>query len=203
MSAELKAQTEHVVGYLASRAFAVDEIAGVLGLSMTKLLLLHADLICASQPPFAEYVRLRGRRLARTLDRAEKLVVYDAIAELTGRVKVYPLSLNNRVANAIRSTVRQSFRLQKLPYPSMKSSELEPALGYTIEDLMTHVESQFEDGMTWENWGRWHIDHIRPRCSFVYRALGDEEFKACWSLSNLQPLWAGENMRKSGRYPYQ
>lgn len=63
-------------------------------------------------------------------------------------------------------------------------------LDYTVEDLKTHLESKFTSGMTWENHGEWHIDHIVPVSNFKFKSIDDEDFKKCWSLDNLQPLWA-------------
>ena len=73
---------------------------------------------------------------------------------------------------------------------------------YTLEELMTHLERQFLHGMTWENKGDWHIDHIIPRSSFEYSSPDDQEFKKCWALSNLQPLWAVDNIRKNAKIDY-
>ena len=73
---------------------------------------------------------------------------------------------------------------------------------YTLEELMTHLERQFKPGMSWENKGDWHIDHIIPRSSFEYSSPDDPEFKKCWSLSNLQPLWAVDNIRKNAKLDY-
>ena len=79
------------------------------------------------------------------------------------------------------------------------SRKIEEMLGYTMDDLRIHLERQFTKGMNWEKFskGKIHIDHIRPKKSFD---LSDyEEWKACWGLPNLQPLWAKENLRKSAR----
>jgi len=73
-------------------------------------------------------------------------------------------------------------------------------LGYTIEELMRHLEKRFSEGMTWENYGEWHVDHIRPMASFNFTSPEDEEFKACWSLDNLQPLWWLDTLSKGLRY---
>ena len=73
-------------------------------------------------------------------------------------------------------------------------------LDYTLEDLKKHLESKFENGMTWENYGKWHLDHIIPACSFKYDNHKDEDFKKCWSLDNLQPLWAVDNLKKGSRH---
>lgn len=75
----------------------------------------------------------------------------------------------------------------------------ERLVGYTLVDLMAHLEALFVPGMNWDNIGRWHIDHRRPRSTFEYSSPEDEAFKECWSLENLQPLWAHENMRKGAR----
>jgi hypothetical protein len=75
----------------------------------------------------------------------------------------------------------------------------EKLLGYSILDLMKHIESLFKDDMSWENIGKWHIDHIVPIASFNYSSTEDDDFKRCWSLNNLQPLWALENISKGAR----
>ncbi len=74
----------------------------------------------------------------------------------------------------------------------------EKIVGYTLEDLKRHLESLFQPGMTWENYGfwGWHIDHIKPVCSFNYQDFNDSQFQECWGLNNLRPLWAKDNLRK-------
>jgi hypothetical protein len=73
-------------------------------------------------------------------------------------------------------------------------------LGYTIEELMIHLEKQFVDGMTWDNYGEWHVDHKKPMTLFEFTSTDDKEFKECWSLDNLQPLWEKDNLSKGIRY---
>ena len=72
-------------------------------------------------------------------------------------------------------------------------------LKYSPEELIIHLEKLFKEGMTWENYGKWHIDHIKPISAHNIRELGDDEFMKCWSLENLQPLWAQENISKSNK----
>jgi len=78
----------------------------------------------------------------------------------------------------------------------------ESLVNYTLEQLMQHLENQFQIGMTWKNHSRygWHIDHKKPIASFYYNSPDDEEFKQCWSLENLQPLWAEDNLKKSAKW---
>jgi len=69
-------------------------------------------------------------------------------------------------------------------------------LGYTLEELMIHLEKQFTEGMTWDNYGEWHVDHKIPMTSFNFETVEDREFKLCWCLDNLQPLWGPDNLSK-------
>ena len=76
----------------------------------------------------------------------------------------------------------------------------EKILGYTTQDLIEHLEKQFRDGMNWNNHGKWHVDHIKPKSSFIFTSYEDDGFQECWALENLQPLWAEENMKKRVNY---
>lgn len=82
-------------------------------------------------------------------------------------------------------------------------------LGYTIQELKSHIEQQFESWMTWDNQGRylpknwkdddqttwtWNIDHIIPKSKFKYQSMNDEEFRKCWALNNLRPYSAKQNV---------
>ena len=53
--------------------------------------------------------------------------------------------------------------------------------------------------MNWDNYGEWHVDHIIPKSSFNFSSKHDKEFKECWALDNLQPLWAEDNIAKSDK----
>jgi 5-methylcytosine-specific restriction endonuclease McrA len=69
-------------------------------------------------------------------------------------------------------------------------------VGYTIEDLIKHLESKFEPWMTWDNYGKWEVDHIKPKSLFHYETAEDPKFKECWALENLQPLEKAANRKK-------
>ncbi len=73
-------------------------------------------------------------------------------------------------------------------------------VGCTIEELRRHIESQFQEGMSWDNWtpDGWHLDHVRPCASFDL--TDPEQQKLCFHYTNLQPLWAEDNYQKSGRW---
>jgi 5-methylcytosine-specific restriction endonuclease McrA len=77
---------------------------------------------------------------------------------------------------------------------------------WTIDQLKQHLEKQFKNGMTWENYGPyWHIDHKIPVSAFNFETPDDIDFKRCWALKNLQPLEAAKNISKGNRLerPFQ
>ena len=75
-------------------------------------------------------------------------------------------------------------------------------LQYTPEELISHLEKQFTDSMTWENYGEWHVDHKTPISSFNFESIDDDSFMECWSLENLQPMWGKENIVKGSKIIY-
>lgn len=75
-----------------------------------------------------------------------------------------------------------------------KSKKTADMLGYTAEQLKSHLEKQFKKGMRWDNYGEWHIDHITPIA--VFASHGDIEPAKVNCLTNLRPMWAKENMSK-------
>jgi hypothetical protein len=72
--------------------------------------------------------------------------------------------------------------------------------GYGTKELKAHLESLFLPGMAWENYGTWHIDHKRPVASFDFTVDLEGTARICWALSNLQPLWAVDNMKKGKKW---
>ncbi len=98
---------------------------------------------------------------------------------------------------------RQGYKMGDLIRAAIKRDGLSPKFelfaGYSIKELRIHLERQFTKGMTWDNFnaGEIHIDHIRPLSSFD---LADEEqLRLAWDITNLRPLWAEENIKKSSK----
>ena len=82
----------------------------------------------------------------------------------------------------------------------LKSARTMTLIGCSIPHLMDHLEQQFQPGMTWENYGTWHMDHMMPMASFD---LNDpEQQRQCCHYTNLQPMWATENMCKNAKVIY-
>jgi len=78
-----------------------------------------------------------------------------------------------------------------------KSAKTESLIGCSFDELKSYLEKQFTKGMNWENYGDWHVDHIRPCCSFDL--TDPEQQRECFHYTNLQPLWAKDNFSKGGR----
>ena len=94
-------------------------------------------------------------------------------------------------------------RMSAAIYAALKDKKAgrkwEGIVGYSADDLAKHIERQFLNGMGWHNMGEWHIDHIVPRSSFSFVSETDPEFRACWALTNLRPMWAKDNMKKHAK----
>jgi len=116
----------------------------------------------------------RGRRRKREYDRERYSLNRDK-PEFR-----LPFNLRSRLYQAVRN--------------QQKSGSAVRDLGCSIEELKQHLESQFQEGMTWENYGQWHIDHIKPLASFDLS--NREQFLQACHYTNLQPLWAEDNLRK-------
>ena len=77
----------------------------------------------------------------------------------------------------------------------------ESLVGYNLNDLIKHLEKEFNNKMNWGNYGSyWSIDHRKPRSLFKYINSEDEEFKQCWRLENLQPMEKIANIKKSNSF---
>ena len=88
-------------------------------------------------------------------------------------------------------------RIRKALKGKCKSSNTINLIGCSIEKLWKHLEKSFKPGMTRENHGKWHIDHIKPCSSFDLTK--PEEQAKCFHYTNLQPLWASENLAKGSK----
>lgn len=91
-------------------------------------------------------------------------------------------------------------------YECLKSAKdwrrSEELIGYSFDELRRHLERQFIAGMTWDNYGEWHVDHIVPLSSFYITSPDDPAMKQAWAMTNLRPLWATENLKKGAKRLY-
>lgn len=127
--------------------------------------------------------------VAANPERARELI---ARTVATRRTKIWYV-LKSRVSARIRSNLAFSGGKARRAAASI--------LGYSMEELSRHIERQFTKGMTWDALmaGEIHIDHIIPVALLKPIEIDSEEFRACWALSNLRPMWAADNRSKGDR----
>jgi hypothetical protein len=112
---------------------------------------------------------------------------------------------NKKKIMRVKSTLhgRVNRKMSKIISSSLKGGKCGrhwfDLVGYTADDLIKHIDSLFIGDMSWDNYGKWHIDHIIPQSYFKFNSPDDIGFKQCWALSNLQPLWAEDNIMKSDK----
>lgn len=104
--------------------------------------------------------------------------------------------LGDAVSRGMRASLKRGAKARR---------KWESLVGYTSEELMSHLERLFLPGMSWENYGEWEIDHKTPLAAHNYETPDDIDFQRAWALSNLQPLWKRENRTKSDKLlkPFQ
>lgn len=107
-----------------------------------------------------------------------------------------------KVREAGQARLRRSIscKLRLSIYSGKMSKRTTEIVGYSLGELFSHIEKQFSGGMSWDNYGDWHLDHIVPISSFRFDGPDDPEVKRAWALTNLRPLWAKENYRKSNKH---
>ena len=110
---------------------------------------------------------------------------------------------NENPSYKIQTNVSRMVRLYLNKNKGTKKSRLWSALPYSPQELREHLENQFEEWMTWENYGtgegKWNIDHIHPQSLLPYDSLEHPNFLKCWALENLRPLCSLENTSKSNK----
>lgn len=100
---------------------------------------------------------------------------------------------------AISDRIRKAVRRQLQHIGVAKRAPTFELLGFTREELISHIERQFVGGMGWHNMRSWHLDHIVPLASFVIHSSSCAEFKLAWALTNLRPSWSTDNISKGAK----
>jgi len=99
---------------------------------------------------------------------------------------------NYKLLATLRARVHRALK------ETYKVSSTVELLGVSIKEVRVHIESQFIGGMSWKNHGAWHIDHVRPCASFDLSDPAQQ--RACFHYTNLQPLWARDNLLKGTNF---
>jgi hypothetical protein len=121
---------------------------------------------------------------------------------------------NTKPERKLRGSISQSVAKAVKRAGATKNGSILKFLPYTMEELRIHLQAQFEPWMNWTNHGKynrktwidndpttwtWNIDHIIPQSELLYSSMAEESFQKCWSLSNLRPLSAKQNLLDSDR----
>lgn len=106
----------------------------------------------------------------------------------------YATNIQHRLSSLLRS------RLGKVISRKQKVGSSIKDLGCTLSELQNHLELQFKFGMSWDNHGLWHIDHIKPLSAFNLEDR--KQFLEACNYKNLQPLWAKDNLQKRNKMIY-
>ena len=145
-----------------------------------------------------EYRLLHGKEIdkkqwqQRKNDEKYKLkqAIYRRKFEIVKRKTDINFKLKQNISRRIRELLKN--------FGTIKSQSSINYVGCDLKDLRNHLESTFQNGMTWENYGEWHIDHIIP-CS-AWNLENENEQKLCFYYKNLQALWAIDNIIKKDYY---
>lgn len=101
---------------------------------------------------------------------------------------------NFKIRRRLSTRIYIAVKLQRAD----KTGSARDLLGCSPQELRVYLEGKFKPGMTWKNYGQWHVDHIKPCAKFDL--TDPDQQRACFHFTNLQPLWARENLIKSAKY---
>lgn len=115
--------------------------------------------------------------------------------------KIYRQNYNKTPENKIHKMISSGIYHSLKNKGISKGSRSFKLLGYSLQQLVFHLESLFLPGMTWDNYGKsgWEVDHKIPQSFFDFSSTDDFGFMVCWSLENLQPMWGVDNWRKGDK----
>lgn len=103
-----------------------------------------------------------------------------------------------KLKKVCRTRIYNAIKRASAGNTTRKANRTTQLIGCSMEQLRSHLESKFKPGMTWENHGNgWHIDHIIPCAAFDF--TNPDQIFQCFHYTNLQPLWAHENLSKSDK----
>lgn len=135
---------------------------------------------------YKQYRREYIKKLRKTLKYRIKSRLY--------KKKYLSENKSAHIAHNLRTRIK-SILIKNKTGKSLSSQKL---AGCSYNELKLYLQSKFKEGMSWDNYGDWHIDHIIP-CSAFDLTKEENQIK-CFHYTNLQPLWAYENRRKSNKY---
>ena len=147
-----------------------------------------------NNPEFKMKIYLRDNEKKREKYKTDKKFRKDTIERTSKRIiERFNTDLNFRLRMLLRGRIRSVMKTKN----AKKNSKVYDLLGCSLESFKKHMENQFSSGMSWSNIGKWHIDHIYPLSKFDLTKF--EEQKKAFHYTNIQPLWAKDNLQKSSK----
>lgn len=154
---------------------------------------LRSDIAASAIARREAEAKVRAEQKARPKDHDAHVKRWRAVVHTRLRQRLRQSTPKGTIDGRMRVALGKALRGRK------SGRQWESLVGYSLAELIKHLERQFIDGMSWSNMGQWHIDHIRPKSMFSYQSPDDDEFKSCWAMSNLRPMWAKDNISKGSR----
>lgn len=157
---------------------------------------------------YTDYVKNNKAKIAKRL---KQYNIKNKEKILLKQREIYKSNPAIKIRKNLSSSIRKKIIKNSL---DKKSLSIIKYLPYTIQDLKSHFEKNFENWMNWDNHGSyiraswndddvstwtWQIDHIIPHSHFTYSSMEDKEFIECWSLKNLRPLSSKQNLLDGNR----
>lgn len=138
-----------------------------------------------SKSGYLEDRRLKNKKAALSWQKRNRDKIYARQKDRCATDLNFKLSriLRKRISEAVKNNHKSGSAIENL--------------GCSIEDCRVHLENKFQSGMSWNNYGQWHIDHIVPLSKFNL-AISEELKQAC-HYTNLQPLWSEDNLSKGAK----
>lgn len=144
------------------------------------------DAFGGAIPAFIDPIK-KVKKIANQLSKEEIKLFKGSIFYSYPAVSYKDLSIEKRLKIAVSAWIA--------PYKNKKKTCPFEFCGFTVKELISHIEKQFEPWMNWNNWGQWHVDHIIPRSLYGNPYTKEEVF----GLQNLRPLSRSENIRKGNK----
>jgi hypothetical protein len=129
----------------------------------------------------------KGKANDKKYNQSEKRKAYKKAYMKNRRQNDPVFKLHNILSSGFRKWIKGN----------QKTCRTEQYVCCSYNELLDHLESQFEEGMTWENQGEWHIDHFKAQSRFD--PIIEEEKYKCWHYTNLQPMWASDNIKYNNK----
>lgn len=164
---------------------------------------------CGINKRFSDFYKRSNTKCGlQSICKSCKKILYKASADKYYTENKHKINSQRATYQRLRRAVDPNFRLlqnlragiSRTILRNQKVSATLELVGCSLDELRAHLKKQFTRDMSWDNYGEWHIDHIRPCSSFDLTKASEQ--KKCFNYRNLQPLWAKDNLIKGAKYDY-